>query len=146
MKKIKHQSSYLPSRFGKTFQFFKYGGNLPVQKPPLLPTNPKERKGLPIGTGVLDYFPSALAEVSKVSMQGNIQHNGEGAPLHWAREKSTDQADTIIRHWLERGGIDTDGQRHSAKLVWRALALLQLELEAEGAPVARGAQIPTEVK
>ena len=26
---------------------------------------------------------------------------------------------------------DDDGQRHSAKLAWRALALLQLELEAE---------------
>jgi hypothetical protein len=47
---------------------------------------------------------------------------------------------------MERGKIDTDGQRHSAKLAWRALALLQLELEAEGAPIARGARLPEETK
>ena len=106
----------------------------------LLPEDAKERKAIPIGTGVLDYFPAALAEVAKVSHQGNVQHN-PGQPLHWARNKSTDQADAIIRHFLERGGFDTDGQRHSAKLSWRALALLQLELEADGAPLARGARI-----
>lgn len=110
-----------------------------------LPTDAAERKKYPIGTGVLDYFPAALAEVAKVSFQGNQQHN-PGQPLHWARNKSTDQADTIIRHYLERGGIDIDGQRHSAKLAWRALALLQLELEAEGAPVARGASYNEEKK
>lgn len=105
----------------------------------LLPTDARERKTFPIATGVLDYFPAALAEVAKVSFQGNEQHN-PGQPLHWARSKSTDQADTIIRHFLERGTIDTDGMRHSAKMAWRALALLQLELEAEGAPKARGSK------
>jgi hypothetical protein len=103
-----------------------------------LPADAKERKNIPLGTGVLDYFPAALAAVAQVSFVGNQQHN-PGEPLHWARGKSTDQADTIIRHFLERGKIDTDGMRHSAKLAWRALALLQLELEAEGAPLARGA-------
>ena len=105
-----------------------------------LPSEPQERKKIPIGTGVLDYFPDALAEVAKVSFAGNLQPNGPDAPLHWARGKSTDQADTIIRHFIDRGTIDTDGMRHSAKLAWRALALLQLELEAEGAPMARGAK------
>jgi hypothetical protein len=104
----------------------------------LLPVDAKERKNIPIATGVIDYFPAALAEVAKVSFEGNKQHN-PGQPLHWARQKSTDQADTIIRHFLERGKVDADGMRHSAKLAWRALALLQLELEAEGAPIARGA-------
>ena len=112
---------------------------------PLLPSDAAARKQVPLGTGVLDYFPAALAEVAKVSFQGNQQHN-PGQELHWARGKSTDQADTIIRHYLERGKIDTDGQRHSAKLAWRALALLQLELEAEGAPLARGARLPEEQK
>ena len=51
-----------------------------------------------------------------------------------------DQGDTMIRHYMERGTIDTDGQRHSAKMAWRALALLQLELEEAGAPLARGAR------
>lgn len=108
----------------------------------VLPTEAAARKAIPVGTGVLDYFPAALIEVAKVSAAGNLQHNGPDAPLHWARGKSTDQADTIIRHFLERGTIDGDGTRHSAKLAWRALALLQIELEAEGAPVARGAVLP----
>jgi len=107
----------------------------------ILPSDAKERKNFPIATGVLDYFPSALIEVAKVSFIGNQQHN-PGQPLHWARGKSTDQDDTIIRHFMERGKLDTDGVRHSAKLAWRALALLQLEMEAEGAPLARGARLP----
>lgn len=103
-----------------------------------LPTNPEDRKALPICTGVFDYFPTALAEVARVSKAGNDQHN-PGETLHWARGKSTDQADCIARHLMERGTIDIDGMRHSAKLAWRALALLQLELETEGAAIARGA-------
>lgn len=106
---------------------------------PLLPTDPAARKDIPIGSGVLDYFPAALAEIAKVSKAGNDQHN-PGEPLHWAREKSTDQFDTIVRHLMERGTIDKDGQRHTAKAAWRVLALLQLELEEAGAPMARGAR------
>ncbi len=105
----------------------------------ILPTEPNERKNIPIASGVLDYFPAALAEIAKVSKAGNDQHN-PGEALHWARGKSMDQSDTIIRHFLERGTIDSDGLRHSAKLAWRALALLQLEMEADGAPLARGAR------
>lgn len=109
---------------------------------PVLPTDPTERKGIPVVSGVLDYFPAALAEVARVSKAGNDQHN-PGQPLHWARGKSTDQADTLVRHLMERGTVDTDGMRHSAKLAWRALALLQIELEEAGlAPVARGARLP----
>ena len=32
----------------------------------------------------------------------------------------------------QRGGTDTDGIRHSAKVAWRALAMLQKEIEEEG--------------
>lgn len=109
-----------------------------------LPSDAKARKEIPLCTGVLDYFTAALCEVAKVSRIGNIQHNGPDAELHWARGKSQDQADTILRHLAERGKIDTDGMRHSAKIAWRALALLQLELEAEGAPLARAAKLPEE--
>jgi hypothetical protein len=105
----------------------------------VLPTDPAARKNIPIATGVIDYFPAALAEIAKLSKAGNDQHN-KGEPLHWARGKSNDHADTIMRHFLERGTVDGDGMRHSAKLAWRALALLQMELEGEGAPVARGAR------
>lgn len=95
-----------------------------------LPTDPQERKDIPMATGLLDYFPDALAEVAHVSKVGNDQHN-PGQPLHWAKHKSTDQADCIMRHLVERGTSDMDGQRHSAKVAWRALALLQMEIEAE---------------
>lgn len=105
-----------------------------------LPTDSSVRKGIPIATGVLDYFPAAIAALATVSRIGNDKHN-PGEPLHWARGKSIDQADAIARHLIERGGIDPDtGLRHSAQLAWRALALLQVELEEAGeAPLARGA-------
>jgi hypothetical protein len=93
-----------------------------------LPTDAKERKKYPIGTGVLDYFPKALAEVAYVSYLGNLQHL-PGQPLHWDRTKSSDEADALIRHFTQRGSVDSDGGRHSAKLVWRALALLEKEME-----------------
>lgn len=95
-----------------------------------LPTDGSARKKFPVGTGVLDYFPDALVAVAEVSYQGNVQHN-PGKPLHWARAKSGDESDTLIRHYLQRGLRDTDGLRHSAKLAWRALAFLQKEIEAE---------------
>ena len=95
-----------------------------------LPTDPQERKNLPIGTGVLDYFPKALAEVARVSKIGNDQHN-PGEPLHWAREKSTDESDCMIRHYLERTKKDTDGTYHAAKMAWRSLAYLEKLIEEE---------------
>lgn len=88
----------------------------------------EERKAAPIARGLLDYFPDALLEVARVSKAGNDQHN-PGQPLHWARGKSTDHADSLLRHLIDRGTLDTDGQRHSAKVAWRALAQLQTELE-----------------
>ena len=95
-----------------------------------LPKDAKERKDYPITTGALDYFPDAIAEVAHISKVGNDQHN-PGEPLHWARGKSTDHADCITRHLIERGTLDIDGCRHTAKVAWRALALLQEELEAD---------------
>jgi hypothetical protein len=106
-----------------------------------LPTDPTERKKIPIYSGVLAYFPDAIAAVAAVSYKGNEQHNGEGAPLHWAREKSTDHEDTLLRHLMEAGEIDIDGHRHSAKLAWRSLSLLQLEIEA-----ARAKDLNADVK
>jgi len=89
-----------------------------------------DRKGAPLASGVLDYFPDALIEVARVSRVGNDQHN-PGQPLHWAKEKSTDEADSLLRHLIDRGKRDKDGMRHSAKVAWRSLALLQREIEAE---------------
>lgn len=108
-----------------------------------LPTDAAARKDIPLTTGCLDYFPMALAAVAAVSKRGNDQHN-PGEPLHWARGKSTDQADTIVRHLLQRGTLDSDGTRHSAKMAWRALALLQEELEAEAGFKPDGSLEPAE--
>ena len=95
-----------------------------------LPADADARKDCPITTGVLDYFPLALAEVARLSKAGNDQHN-PGEPLNWSRGKSDDHADCIVRHLIERGMVDSDGKRHSAQVAWRALALLQEELERE---------------
>lgn len=104
-----------------------------------LPTDAKERKAVPLCTGVLDYFPHALAAVAIVSKAGNDQHN-PGQPLHWAWGKSNDHADCIVRHLMDRGLLDADGQPHSAKVAWRALALLEEELVAAGAALPRAAK------
>lgn len=106
-----------------------------------LPTDARDRKRVPLVTGCLDYFAAALAEVARVSLAGNEQHH-PGEPLHHERGKSADHADALGRHLVDRGTLDTDGHRHSAKVAWRALALLQEELEAAGAPLARGARLP----
>lgn len=96
----------------------------------MIPQEAEARKATPIASGVLDYFPDALVAIAQVSWAGNQQHN-LGQTLHWDRSKSTDEADAMIRHFMERGTLDTDGMRHSAKMAWRALALLQKELEAK---------------
>lgn len=109
----------------------------------ILSGHASDRKGLPMTTGVLDYFPLALAEIARVSVEGNKQHN-PGQPLHWAKEKSTDHADCIMRHLVDRGKFDVDGQLHSAKLAWRALALLEIELEG-GQPTKENLNWPDDL-
>lgn len=114
-----------------------------VGKPtPILPVESAARKEIPIAEGVLDYFPAAIAYVARISKVGNDKHN-PGQPMHHARSKSGDHANCIGRHLIERGTFDLeDNLRHSGKLAWRALALLQEELEREeGAPLPRGAKL-----
>lgn len=91
---------------------------------------PEQRKQRPLFQGLFKYFPNALAEVAYTSYVGNEQHN-PGTPLHWDREKSTDEADALLRHQLDAGTFDSDGVRHSAKVAWRALAQLEKEIEKE---------------
>ena len=92
-----------------------------------------KRKSIPVFDGAVMYFPNALAAVAEVSREGNKQHN-PGEPLHWARDKSTDQFNTALRHLIDHANgcrFDVDGQRHLAKAAWRVLAALQLDIEAE---------------
>lgn len=94
-------------------------------------TKSLERKRCPVYSGFIKYFPDAIQEVARVSFVGNEQHN-PGKELHWDRSKSTDEPDALMRHLIDHASgnpIDTDGQRHLAKVAWRAMALLQKELE-----------------
>lgn len=95
-----------------------------------VPSDAKARKAIPLYSGLLRYFPDALQAVADLSRVGNEQHN-PGQPLHWAKEKSTDEHDALVRHILDAGTRDSDGVRHSAKVAWRALAALQREIEAD---------------
>jgi len=106
---------------------------------PVLPTDVETREQLPIAEGFLDYFPLAVAAVAHCSLAANEQHN-PGQPMHWARNKSTKHRDKIAKHLIDAGTFDTDGIRHSTKLAWRALALLQKELEDDGGRPGRASR------
>jgi hypothetical protein len=110
-------------------------------KPSPLPTGYAERKALPLYDFMFKYFPLAWLEVVKVAVAGNAQHN-PGEPLHWAREKSTDQLNTAFRHLFDHGmgeQTDTDGCYHLAKAIWRLSAELQLIIEKKSSnPTGNG--------
>lgn len=94
---------------------------------------PEERKQRPLYSGLLVYFPKALMEVAYTSWLGNQQHHPD-KPLHWDRNKSTDQLDACLRHLDNhaQGELkDTDGAYHIAKSIWRLCAELELILEKE---------------
>jgi hypothetical protein len=90
----------------------------------------KLRKETPVFSGVLKYFPDAIAEVAKCSFVGQQQHNPD-KPLAWDRSKSGDEYDALMRHLMDStiDDYDTDGTLHLAKVAWRALAGLQKHLE-----------------
>jgi hypothetical protein len=100
-----------------------------IKPPPAKQLRPKtsaERKGEPVHSGVLLYFPDALAAIARLSKAGNDKHN-PGEPLHWARGKSMDQMDALVRHSLTRDSVDPEvGELEAVALAWRALAELQL--------------------
>lgn len=111
----------------------------PPKPTQVLPSDAAARNEYPMADGLLYYFSSALAEIAKLSKIANDQHN-PGEAMHWARGKSKDHANKIVKHLLDSGSMDSDGTRHSTKLAWRALALLQIELEEQaGAPRPRNA-------
>ncbi len=94
-----------------------------------LPTDSAERKHIPMYSGLIAYFPDALAAVAAHTWESNEKHN-PGEPMHWAREKSNDHMDCIIRHMTD---IATgDDKIYALKcIIWRSCAELQLTLEAQ---------------
>lgn len=98
------------------------------------------RESFPLYDGLFAYFPAALCEISRWSRVGNVIHNGPDAPLHWSREKSTDHQNKIMRHLLDYDQEEQNGFIEAVPLAWRALALLQTELEKRGWAEGRNAQ------
>lgn len=116
-----------------------------------LPTDSEARKEYPMFSGLLKYFPAALAGAARHSKQGNDKHN-PGEPLHHARGKSMDHGDCIIRHLTDMAdyiaAIEREGSpvvphliEEANALVWRASALSQqIHEEYGGAPMAPAAR------
>ena len=138
----------------------------------MLPKDYQARKALPMYDFLTGYFPDAIVEIVKVAVAGNVQHN-PGEPLHWAREKSTDQMNTAMRHIFDHGmgnvydqeppeilaAIGGESTMHLAKAAWRLMAQIQLICEARqqgsnpvpvaavpGAPAQQPEQIPAALK
>ncbi len=123
-----------------------------MSKKMTLPEDSAERKGYPLLSGCLRYFPAALAGVARISKIGNDKHN-PGDVLHHARGKSTDHGDCIMRHLtdvqdllaaLERNDPNVrveDVLIEVGQMAWRALAYAQELHEQIGkAPLAPGAK------
>lgn len=96
-----------------------------------LDVSASERKGYPLYSGLIAYFPNALAEVAKVSQVGAIQHGQDPKDIFRDLSKVSVKGDldAMMRHLLDAGYTDTDGLRHTAKLAWRALSALEEELK-----------------
>lgn len=121
-----------------------------------IPQDDQTRKDSPMFRGLLGYFPAALFEVAAHSLDSDRKHNpgNEDGPT-WARGKSADHEDTILRHLIDAGPRRTskawtflksaiglapkgssakDARRYHLRCIaWRALALLQEDCEADGA-------------
>ena len=95
-----------------------------------LPTDSQARKEIPIFSGFISYFPDAVAAVAAHSYASNEKHN-PGEPVHWSRDKSTDQLDALARHLTEIGmGVTINEKVELLKaIVWRGMAELQLTIE-----------------
>lgn len=100
----------------------------PLREGNSLPEDDATRGLYPMADGCLDYFPNALAEVSRISYEGNLKHN-PGEPMGWARGKSTDHRNKIIRHTVDSRPDTEVAIEHAAQAAWRALAHLQTKIE-----------------
>jgi len=90
----------------------------------------KKRKDTPMYSGLLKYFPRALAEVSRCSLAGHRQHATGDEPMQWYKDRSMDHEDALVRHLADHSldPEDKDGILHLSKVAWRALAALEVYL------------------
>lgn len=91
-----------------------------------------QRKKAAVSRGFFAYFPDAIAMVAAHSVKQNDKHN-PGEPVHWARGKSNDHEDCILRHSLsvaiDPSSTDEDNTYHIVARAWRAMAALQIWIE-----------------
>lgn len=90
-----------------------------------LPTD-ASRKDIPVYSGFIELFPLAIAAVARVMAKNQKKHGSKG----WDRSKSPDHLNSMGRHLLDIGGMDTDGESHLAHLACRSLMALQIAEEA----------------
>lgn len=85
----------------------------------------------PVYSGPVNYFPRTLRALSRLCRAGNDKHN-PGQPLHWAKDKSTDHPDCMLRHSLTPYAADSENgnERHVVAVAWRAMAWAEIALEA----------------
>ena len=98
------------------------GKNVQHIVPYKLPAGALARKNIPVYSGFFKYFPRAIAEVSRISLIGGIQHGQTRETLHWDRPKSGDELDALLRHVMDQDW---------GQVAWRALAHLEKHLERE---------------
>lgn len=101
-----------------------------------LPVDDKLRKMVRAFQGFVCYFPDAIALVSYLSKVANEQHN-PGQPMHWAKEKSQDELDSLMNHAIDlasKGELsqDADGVLDAIKVGWRGMANLQRLADKHG--------------
>ncbi|MDA7991726.1 MAG: DUF5664 domain-containing protein [Pirellulales bacterium] len=95
----------------------------------------KERKEIYVYS-IFRFFPDAMLELGKVIGSGQTQHidnNDTGEPM-WDRNKSFQHMQSLTRHLVDYAKDekkDEDGTYHLARVVWRALAQLQVDLEKD---------------
>jgi hypothetical protein len=91
----------------------------------IVPEDNDARKGIPVYSGFMAYFPNAIVAVAKHSKEGNDQHN-PGQPLHWAHEKSQEELDSLSRHLV--GSVHDQSVEEATAIAWRAMANLERKL------------------
>jgi phage tail protein X len=106
----------------------------------MIPTDDKLRKQIRAFQGFVKYFPDATAAVALLSKIANEQHN-PGEPMHWAKEKSTEELDSLMNHLIDiacKGELsrDSDGILDAVKIAWRGMANLQRLLDKHGLEIA----------
>src|SRR3546814_11609611 len=87
---------------------------------PSLPDDATKRLEYPMADGLVDYFPDALAEVSRLSHTATKQQHPD-KPLHWDRSTSSPHRNKIMSHLADAGELAHKGMPPSPPVAWRAL-------------------------